>query len=199
MGIGPDRSEDTAAQVLDVAERLVQTRGFNGFSYADVAAELHVTRAALHYHFASKAVLGEALIDRYARRFAEALASIDERGTDARAKLDAYVSLYGEVLRDERMCLCGMLAAEFRTLPTPMRTAVIRFFEDNETWVRRVLESGRAEGTLRFSGPARDVARLIVSSLEGAMLVARPYDDVGRFRAAARQLIRSLDADRAIT
>lgn len=56
---------DTASQILDVAERLVQSRGFNAFSYADVAAELHVSKAALHYHFAGKAELGEALLTRY--------------------------------------------------------------------------------------------------------------------------------------
>ncbi len=56
----------TAARILDAAERLVQDRGFNGFSYADVAAELQITKPALHYDFASKADLGEALIARYA-------------------------------------------------------------------------------------------------------------------------------------
>ena len=55
---------DTAARILDVAERLVQTRGFNGFSYADVASELDVTKASLHYHFPGKAELGQALIAR---------------------------------------------------------------------------------------------------------------------------------------
>ena len=62
---------DTANQILDVAEHLVQVRGFNAFSYADVAGELGLTNAALHYHFPSKSELGEALIDRYAIRFAE--------------------------------------------------------------------------------------------------------------------------------
>ena len=63
---------DTAERILDVAERLVQTRGFNGFSYADIAGELGMTKAALHYHFAGKAELGEALVTRYAERFAAA-------------------------------------------------------------------------------------------------------------------------------
>ena len=67
---------DTATRILDVAERLAQMRGFNGFSYADIAAEVEITKAALHYHFATKADLGEALIGRYAARFGEALASI---------------------------------------------------------------------------------------------------------------------------
>src|ERR1700694_3257471 len=46
---------DTASKVLDVAERLVQVNGFNGFSYADASSELGITKAALHYHFARKA------------------------------------------------------------------------------------------------------------------------------------------------
>ncbi len=60
---------DTRTAILDAAERLVQTRGFNGFSYADVSSELGLTTAALHYHFAGKAELGLALITRYAERF----------------------------------------------------------------------------------------------------------------------------------
>ena len=78
MAAGRRRDDaGTASRILDVAERLVQIRGFNGFSYADIAAELKITKAALHYHFAGKADLGEALIARYASRFAEALASLD--------------------------------------------------------------------------------------------------------------------------
>ena len=63
----------TADRILDIAERLVQVRGFNGFSYADVAAELGMTKASLHYHFPGKAELGRALIVRYTERFAAAL------------------------------------------------------------------------------------------------------------------------------
>ena len=186
---------DTAEQILDVAERLVQERGFNGFSYADVARELGVTKAALHYHFPGKAELGEALIARYAARFAGALAALDERSIDAHAKLEAYAQLYADVLSDERMCLCGMLAADYATLPDPMRTRVVRFFDDNETWLARVLEDGRAAGALRFKGKATAVARTLVGGLEGAMLVSRPYGDVKRFRAAAGLLIDGLAAE----
>ena len=48
----------TSQQILDIAQRLVQTRGFNAFSYADIANELNVSKASLHYHFTSKAKLG---------------------------------------------------------------------------------------------------------------------------------------------
>lgn len=184
----------TAQRILDVAERLVQLRGFNGFSYADVAAELGITNASLHYHFPGKAALGEALIRRYATRFAAALASIDRSVPEARAKLDAYVGLYADVLRGRRMCLCGILAAEYETLASPMREAVIRFFDDNEAWLATVLEQGRADGTLALHDPAAATAQLILSGLEGAMLVARPYNDLARFTMAATRLIASLTA-----
>jgi TetR/AcrR family transcriptional repressor of nem operon len=182
----------TAARILDSAERLVQSRGFNGFSYADVASELQITKASLHYHFAGKAELGEALIERYAARFAEALEEIDRRGGDAPRKLDAYASLYADVLREKRMCLCGMLAADYDTLPEPMRNAVIRFFDENEAWLTGVLQRGEEEGSLRLRRSATEAAQAIVGGLEGGMLIARPYGDVRRFQAAATQLLESL-------
>jgi TetR/AcrR family transcriptional repressor of nem operon len=183
---------DTATRILDVAERLAQVRGFNAFSYADIAAELRITKAGLHYHFAGKAELGEALIERYSARFSEALEEIDRSEADAPAKLDAYARIYADVLRDERMCLCGMLAAEYETLPEPMRKAIVRFFDDNEAWLAEVIEQGRKEGSLRGNGSATDEARAVVSGLEGALLVARPFGDVRRFEGSAARLLKSL-------
>jgi len=187
-------SSPTASRVLDTAELLVQVRGFNGFSYADIAAELQLTKASLHYHFATKADLGEALINRYSARFFEALAEVDAAGAAAPAKLSAYAKLYADVLSEQKMCLCGMLAAEYPTLPRPMQAAVVGFFDHNERWLVAVLEQGAAEGSLAFTGPATDTARMIVSGLEGAMLVTRPYGDAARFQVAAASLLASLTA-----
>ena len=183
---------DTAARILDTAEVLVQTRGFSGFSYADVASQLQVTTANLHYHFGSKAELGEALVRRYRTRFAAALAAIGARPVKATTKLAAYARIYADVLRLNRMCLCGMLAAGYETLPEPMRNEVVRFFDDNEQWLVSVLEQGREEGAFTFTGPASVVAQSIVSGLEGAMLIARPFGDVERFERAASRLIGSV-------
>jgi TetR/AcrR family transcriptional repressor of nem operon len=87
-----------------------------------------------------------------------------------------------------------MLAAEYRTLPRPMQDAVIRFFDDNEAWLAKVLVQGRDEGSLRFTGSPNEAARMIVSVLEGAMLVSRPYGDIDRFEAAAGGVLASLAA-----
>lgn len=190
----PRKSADTAERTLDVAERLVQIRGYNGFSYADIAAELDITKASLHYHYRGKAELGQALIARFSARFALALESIDRDATDARAKLDAYVNIYSAVLRGDRMCLCGMLAAEYETLPKPMGEAVARFFQDNETWLTNVFAQGQAAGSLSASMTPSQAAQMILSGLEGTMLIARTEGGLPRFQASARSLLDALTA-----
>src|ERR1700683_5254922 len=87
-----------ATAILDVAEKLAQTRGYNGFSYADIAAQLGVTKASLHYHFPSKAELGRALIERYRVLFGAALDAIDQQTKEPHEKLKQYVGLYNSVL-----------------------------------------------------------------------------------------------------
>jgi TetR/AcrR family transcriptional regulator, transcriptional repressor for nem operon len=170
---------DTASRVLDIASRLVQTRGFNGFSYADIAAELQVTKASLHYHFPTKAELGRRLIERYESRFVAALAAIDGAARDAPAKLRRYIRIYAGVLQERQMCLCGMLAAEHGTLPEPMRGVLQHYFDANEHWLARVLDEGRREGEL---------------------MLARSYGDTSRFDAAAERLLADLrPAPRAIS
>ncbi|MFY9935132.1 MAG: TetR/AcrR family transcriptional regulator [Streptosporangiaceae bacterium] len=196
MAAGSVREDvGTAARILDTAEELVQVRGFNGFSYADVSAELSITKAALHYHFAGKADLGLALITRYADRFAGALAGINGGDVRPAARLAEYAGLYLNVLRQRKMCLCGMLAAEYLTLPQPMRDAVTSFFDANESWLEGVLEEGRQDGTLHFPGTARDTARVVIACLEGAMLVARPYGDISRFQAMSASLLAGLTGE----
>jgi TetR/AcrR family transcriptional repressor of nem operon len=188
----PPAKGDTAQRILDIAEQLVQVRGYNAFSYAHIAAELGITKASLHYHFSGKAELGQALIARYAQRFALALEEIDSKTTPAPAKLAAYAGLYADALRGRRMCLCGMLAAEYQTLPEQITNAIVVFFDDNEIWLERVLEQGRTDDTLNFDGSARETARMIISGLEGAMLVARPYGDLRRFQTTATTLLAVL-------
>lgn len=182
-----------ATAILDIAEQLAQTRGFNGFSYADIAIRLGVTKASLHYHFPSKAELGRTLIDRYQALFGAALSAIDQQVEEPGEKLRRYVGLYNSVLSNERMCLCGMLAAEYATLPVPMQQSLKAFFDANERWLTAVLEDGLRAGIFLFKEPPHERARVLLGAFEGAMLVARSYGDPHRFQAAASHLLADLD------
>ena len=192
----PANSTNTSERILDVAERLVQTRGFNAFSYADIADALDITKASLHYHFSSKAELGKRLIERYEKNFLKALGQIDESNADAVEKLRRYIDIYAGVLRANRMCLCGILAAEFATLPDQLQADLKRFFEANERWLVTVLDQGREAGVFRFEAPSAEVAQFFVAALEGAMMLARSFGDARRFELGASRLLADLDAGR---
>jgi TetR/AcrR family transcriptional repressor of nem operon len=92
------------------------------------------------------------------------------------------------------MCLCGMLAAEFATLPKPMRDDVRHFFDENERWLAAVLQQGKRERSLKFSGAATEVAQGLIGSLEGALMIARSYGDGTRFKSVCDRLLRDLEA-----
>ena len=182
-----------AQAILDVAEQLVQTRGYNGISYADIAVQLGVTKASLHYHFPSKAELGCALIERYHASFDAALDSIGRQESGPREKLRQYAARYQAVLNNERMCLCGMLAAEYATLPAAMKTRLTSFFDANERWLAAVLGGGLRAGVFRFDDSPNERARLLLGALEGAMLIARSYGDPRRFGIAVEHVLADIE------
>ena len=124
-----------------------------------------------------------------AKAFLEALNAIETESHDAAVRLERYVDLYGSVLRRNRMCMCGMLAADVATLPKGMRQSLASFFAENEAWLARVLVRGSARGEIRFEGKAASLAEFFVSSLEGAMLVARGSGSREPFDAAGRHLL----------
>ena len=186
-----DGGVPTRVRILDIAERMLQVRGYNGFSYGDVAEELGITRAALHYHFKSKAELASA-IERYAARFSAALDALDETAPDAAAKLRGYADLYLDVLRRDLMCLCGMLAAEYRTLPEPLQASVSRSSTPTPRGCAASSSRAAPRAACGCSGSPDYVAAMVLGGLEGAMLITRLDGDVARFRAATDRLLNGL-------
>lgn len=183
---------DTPTRILDAAEELVQTRGLNAMSYADISAQIGITTASLHYHFPSKSDLTMSLINRYAERFFASLDEVERTQRDVADRLRAYVGIYGAVLARGRMCLCGMLASDFETLPSAVRVRVSDFFERNYTWLERVIDQGADEGRLPRPVSTRATAEALVAGLEGAMLVSRPSAATDRFASIADSLLSSI-------
>ena len=165
---------------------LVQTRGYNAFSYADVSERVGIQTASVHYHFPKKEDLGLALVTRYREGFRLAMEQIDRDGGGRREKLERYVGLYHDSLRDEgRMCLCGMLATEATTLSDEIRGQIEEFFVEHAEWISGVLNQHPSAAPER----SRADARALLAGLEGAMLVARATGGVERFEADTRALL----------
>jgi TetR/AcrR family transcriptional regulator, transcriptional repressor for nem operon len=175
----PKQRSDTAEQILDLAETLIQTRGYSAFSYQDIADSLGIRKASIHYHFPSKTDLGIAVVDRYIARFDAALTAIaDDQSQSSMAMLDFYVQPYLQFASTpDRVCLSGALAGEMMALPPQVRERVDQFFKTHQGWLTKILKRGVARGEFKLPAPAPKMARFVFGALQGALLVKRTTDD----------------------
>ena len=169
---------DTRARILDLAEAFLLERGFNAFSYQHIARELGVKPAAIHYHYPSKDDLGTAIVARQLRRLRKwrdlpRVAELPPAG-----QLEALLTVYDSHVRHEcRVCLFGALAADFRTLPAAMQTELRTFNSELTAWLAQVLAAGRATSALRYVGSPSAKALQVLTTLAGALQVARVHDE----------------------
>ncbi|MDI1265042.1 MAG: TetR/AcrR family transcriptional regulator [bacterium] len=175
----PKQRSETAEQILDLAETLIQTRGYSAFSYQDIADGLGIRKASIHYHFASKADLGIAVVNRYIDRFDAALSEIaGNESKSSMAMLDFYVQPYLQFAdTPDRVCLSGALAGEMLALPPELRQRVDHFFQTHQAWLTKILKRGVGRGEFVLPAPATKTARLFFAALQGALLVKRTTDD----------------------
>jgi TetR/AcrR family transcriptional repressor of nem operon len=180
----PRQRSETAEQILDLAEMLIQTRGYSAFSYQDIAGSLGIRKASIHYHFPSKTDLGTAVVDRYVARFGAALTAIAEDPSQtSMAMLDFYIEPYiGYAKRADQVCLCGALAGEILALPPELRSRVDGFFRAHQAWLTGILKRGMDRGEFELPAPASKVARLVFGALQGALLVRRTTGDASQLR-----------------
>lgn len=168
-------SNTTRDQLLAHAEKLIRTRGCNGFSYRDLAEHVGVKTSSIHYYFPGKDDLLYEAVEAYSARALASVRSIDT-AQPAHAQLDAYLSMMeSKACGHGELCLGGMLAAEMMSLPDRVRGALQGFFRAHEAWLARVLAQGAEEGTLKFSGSAEAAGRAVFATVQGCMLVSRLF------------------------
>lgn len=188
-----EKHTDTVQQIIEVAQQLIFDRGYNAFSYADIAAQVGIRKASIHYHFPAKSDLVKSVVAHYRSEICLLLNELDRTVQDPLQKLEQYVEGTGKSMQQQpRLCLCALLAAEFPTLPEQVRTEVQGYFRDMESWFSRVIAVGREQGVFRVTGPLDAEARLFIAGIQGAMLSARAYSDVDYFFTIARQLVADL-------
>ncbi len=185
---------DTRGELLIEAEILVRRRGYSGFSYGDLAEAVGIRKASIHHHFRTKEDLCRALVEAYDARYDEALATILKSDRDGLVRVDAYGRLYLNGVETGLGCLCAALAVELDTLPETIRDDVARFFEKHLFWLERVLAEGVAHGSLRADLDPPAAARMVIATLEGALLLERLLagpEGFGSTLAALRDALRT--------
>lgn len=184
---------DTKTALLAEAELLIRTVGYAAFSYADLSEKVGIRKPSIHHHFPTKEDLGTAVIDAYLERFVAELEALSARSVSALRKLQIYGEFFATSLQDKQMPLCGALAADATYLPASMQDRVKKFFQLHLTWLEQTISAGIASGEIEKSGvSAKSSALLLLSTLQGASVVAWALKDPALVKPAYRQALEKL-------
>lgn len=169
----------TQQKLIDSARYLIQTRGYNGFSYADVAEQVQVRKASIHHHFPAKSDLARAVVEESRALIVAQTRTLDGGAFDPEEQLRFYTGYWEKCIADASapFCVAGMLASELPTLPADLADQVRAHFRDLSNWLETVLTKGAQLGLFELQGPARLEAESFMSIVYGAMLTARAYGE----------------------
>ena len=168
------KDQNTKEKILNIAENLIKRQGYNAFSYKDISSDLNVKNAAIHYHFPTKKDLGIAVIQRNQFQIKKWDGMVSDKKMSPLDMLELYFETYlGYLESEEYICLGGSLDTDFNTLPEEMQKEIRKLTTAMLSWMRNILSTGRKIGEFSFSGPSEDKALLILSSIQGAIQIAR--------------------------
>ena len=183
-----------ATEVIECARALLAAGGYTSFSYADIADTVHITKASIHGHFATKAELVRIVVKLYRQEALAGMAALDAQINDPLEQLRAYIAFWTTCLKDRTSayCICAMLAAELPTLPPLIADEVRGHFQDLTDWLSAVMDKGLKDGSFRLQTDPKSEAMAFMAVVHGAMLAARAYGDAQIFTAIIDPALRHL-------
>lgn len=187
------KNNDTLELIMDTGQYLIQERGYNAISYADIAERIGIKKASIHYYFPSKQDLVQAILHRYRKEFLNELDQIEQISINSEEMLFRFFQHYRETLaNDSKLCLCSMMAAELVSFPTEIRNEINGFFRDNENWIEKVIEQGKESGIMDYRIGSREQSQIIMAFIQGAQLLARTSGDLQYYDMMVQNLIIKL-------
>ncbi len=169
--------KNTAQRILKVAQDIVRNRGYSAFSYADIAEQVGIRKASIHYHFPSKDGLVRVLVQQYRETMGRACDRITRSAVSPQQQLMQFAALYRDGLHHNQICLCAMLAADFTVLPQSVQDEVHAFFQQTEAWLTTLLQQGCDARLWRCQPSTAQEAKGLIAMLQGAQLLARSTEN----------------------
>lgn len=170
------RLKNRKEQIVNLALELLKSRGFENFSYQDLATNLGISKASIHHHFPKKVDLGVALCAAIQQWHTQEFANILASSSSAMDKLNVYINgLRGFCSHNTKICPLSSLQADVALLPTAMKQAIKRLDEDEIHFISGILQQGRDNQELHFVGSTKHQALLFVLSCKGALQYSRVH------------------------
>jgi len=184
----------TKQRLIREMMRLTHLRGFGATSINDVIAASGIKKGALYHHFSAKDDLGIAALDQWRSDFDAFL----RNALDGRTGLDALDSFLQAALDKHRGrafvggCPFGNTALEMADGDSRYAEAVSAVFD---AWVLKLqgaIAAGQQAGEIRDDMAAEDLARLVVATVEGGIMLSRLKKEEGPMRGCIESLRKML-------
>jgi TetR/AcrR family transcriptional repressor of nem operon len=164
-------------RILAAGLRVVHAHGYAGASVRDIVEAAGVPQGSFTNHFTSKEAFGLEILDLYFARGCEVMGQTLRNGElSPLQRLDAYVEATRAHLNEDSMrngCLFGNFTAEASDHSEPIRQRLVAIFAQVEGAIADCLKAAVQADQLPADFRCDDVAGFIVSSLQGANLLAK--------------------------
>lgn len=188
-------TESTRERLLDAAQVLVMTKGFAGTSIDDILRNTGLTKGAFFHHFKSKGDLARAMVRRYAMGDLEMFREFDRRsrdaGEDPLAQMLEYLRLFEAYIDKSTDPAPGCMYAVYTYESRQFDPDILDFVSDTlrqwtSIYVRKFQDViDRYPPTLPVT--ARELAEMIVSVIEGGLILERAHGEPGTTRRQSEQ------------
>ncbi len=175
-------------QLLEHASVLIRQRGYNGFSYRDLAELVGVKTSSIHYYFPAKDDLVLEVVRLYRERAQTRLAAIDT-SLPLVEQAHRYVDPLRNGIELNQICLAGMLSAEVLALPDSIRSLLQRHFQMNEVWIAGLLHRAEIARGQPYPVPPPALAKVLYGAIQNGIITARMSGSTDRLDAAADMLV----------
>ncbi len=164
-------------RILTAGLQVVHAHGYAGASVRDIVQAAGVPQGSFTNHFASKEAFGLEVLDLYRSRGRELMRQTLRNETLAPLqRLRAYLAARKTRLSEDGMrngCLFGNLTAEANEHGESIRRRVVEVFEESRQTIAECLRAAVQAGEVPETLDCDEVAAFIVSSLQGAILLAK--------------------------
>ena len=169
--------ENRKSQIIELALRNIREKGYLSFSYDDLAKELGVTKASIHYHFMKKEDLGLAVCTKLKEGLEKSYLNIDQAQINSDDKPWEFISRRANQIGNNEVCPLSSLQADYNFLPIAMQESVQQLSQMEIDYLEKFLEELKREGKLKITQDTGALARLLISSIKGALQYRRVVGD----------------------
>lgn len=180
---------NTKERIIQLADRLIRTKGCNAFSFRDISQALDIKNASIHYHFATKAALIVAVIQKHGALLEKFKRKVAEE--DPLEKINVFLNTYAVARSEGKISILGALASDYFTFDE-LTQSELRLLTDNTSlWLMETLKEGREQGFFYYTTTDKSKAQMLITSILGAEQLERItyYHD---FRQAKAAIINDL-------